>query len=395
MCALLSELAARGHLIRLRTFASGAETVRSLGFHTDAIDPRIEAIPHDDWKAPNLRMALTFAGRVFGRRALYEVGDLSDAVSRMRPDAMLVDVNCWGALAAADAGDVPWACFSPYTPPLRASGVPPFGPGLPPMPGMLGRLRDTSLRPLVAGMAERPWLPPINAARMALGIPQVSSLDEFLRRAPLLLVATGKPFEYPQTQWGDAVEMIGPCAFDPEPDTNPDWLESIELPIVLVTTSSERQADELLVTTAMAALADDPVHVIATFPAGLPADVASPPKATFVRYVPHGLVLDRAIAAVTHGGMGATQRALARGVPVCVVPFGRDQFEVARRVQVARCGTRLPASKLTAKRLRMSVHNAMAMTEGAARVAAGFEATGGVGRAADLFEQRLLSDTRQ
>ena len=36
--------------------------------------------------------------------------------------------------------------------------------------------------------------------------------------------------------------------------------------------------------------------------------------------------------AVTHGGIGATQKALARGVPVCVVPFGHDQFEVARRV---------------------------------------------------------------
>jgi len=32
----------------------------------------------------------------------------------------------------------------------------------------------------------------------------------------------------------------------------------------------------------------------------------------------------------------------------------------------------------------------MAMTDGAERVAAGFEATGGTARGADLFEQRLL-----
>ncbi|MCV7070521.1 glycosyltransferase, partial [Mycobacterium rufum] len=50
---------------------------------------------------------------------------------------------------------------------------------------------------------------------------------------------------------------------------------------------------------------------------------------------------------MTHGGMGITQKALARGIPVCAVPFGRDQFEVARRVQVARCGTRLPARRLS------------------------------------------------
>jgi UDP:flavonoid glycosyltransferase YjiC (YdhE family) len=93
---------------------------------------------------------------------------------------------------------------------------------------------------------------------------------------------------------------------------------------------------------------------------------------------------------VTHGGMGATQKALARGVPVCVVPYGRDQFETARRVEVAQCGTRLPAKKLSAQRLRAKVREAMTMTDGAKRVASGFEATGGVARGVDLFEHRVL-----
>jgi UDP:flavonoid glycosyltransferase YjiC (YdhE family) len=88
--------------------------------------------------------------------------------------------------------------------------------------------------------------------------------------------------------------------------------------------------------------------------------------------------------------MGGTQKALARSVPVCVVPFGRDQFEVARRVEVARCGTRLPAKKLTAKRLATKVEQAMTMTAGARVVAAGFAATGGVARGAELIEQRVL-----
>jgi UDP:flavonoid glycosyltransferase YjiC (YdhE family) len=57
------------------------------------------------------------------------------------------------------------------------------------------------------------------------------------------------------------------------------------------------------------------------------------------------------VGAVTHGGMGATQKALAPGVPVCVVPFGRDQPEVARRVEVAGAATRLPANSLTTERL--------------------------------------------
>ena len=388
--ALLAELADRGHTIHVRTLAAGIEVARRLDFHTDAIDPRIEQIELDDWKGTNPIAALKLSVTAFARRAAYEVPDLADAVARTNPDALLLDVNCWGALSSADAGDLPWACFAPYTAPLRAPGVPPFGLGLKPLSGVLGAVRDSAVRTTVVRKLESVMLPPINAIRADVGVAQASSIDEFLRRAPLMLLASGKPFQYPQTDWGDAVQMIGPCALDPGPDTIPDWLEEIDRPIVLVTTSSEKQADIDLVSTAMAALADDAVHVVATLPAAQSDAVETFPNATVQRFVPHGMVLDRAVCAVTHGGMGATQKALARGVPVCAVPFGRDQFEVARRVEVARCGTRLPAKKLSQARLRAKVREAIALTDGAKRVAAGFEATGGTPRGADLFERRVL-----
>jgi MGT family glycosyltransferase len=392
--ALLTELSGRGHEIHLRTLSTGVELGRELGFETDIIDPRIEAIVNDDWKASNPRGALKRAVDMFCRRAAYEVADFTDTVARTRPDALLVDVNCWGALSVADAGDTPWACFSPYTPALQSRGVPPFGLGLAPMRGMLGRARDAALRPIAIGMMERTVLPAGNKIRASAGAPPVASADEFMRRAPLMLVASGKPFEYPQTDWGDAVQMIGPCMFEPAMDAAPEWLNAIDRPIVLVTTSSQQQADEKLVKTAISALADLPVHVVATLPAGLPSDIEPTPNATVVQFVPHGPVLERAVCAITHGGMGATQKALARRVPVCVVPFGRDQFEVARRVEVARCGTRLPAKKLTAKRLSIKVEQAMTMTAGARMVAAGFAATGGVARGAELIERRVLGSVR-
>ena len=304
--ALLTELSRRGHKIHLRTLSTGVETGQRLGFVTDAIDPRIEAIVHDDWKAPNIRAALKMAIEVFCRRAVHEVSDFTDAVARIRPDAVIVDVNCWGALSAADAGDIPWLCFTPYTPFLKSPGVPPFGPGLKPLPGLLGRIRDAALQPLVTGMFEKSMLPPLNKIRADVGAPRVASADEFVRRAPLILVASGKPFEYPQTDWGDAVQMIGPCVLDDEPQTVPDWLATIDRPIVLVTTSSERQADATLALTAMTALADEPVHVVATLLAGLPEKVAAPPNATVCGFVSHGMMLDRAVCAVTHRGMGAT-----------------------------------------------------------------------------------------
>ncbi len=391
--ALMSELASRGHTVHVRTLSTGVNVARRLGFTVDVIDQKIEAIQQDDWTGSNPVAALKLSVEVFSRRAVYEVADLADAVAGVRPDALLVDVNCWGALSTAEAGDVPWASLSPFTPPLRASGVPPFGLGLKPLSGVVGRMRDAAVQKAVIGRLESVMLPPINAIRANADVGAVASIDEFLRRAPLMFVASGKPFQYPQTDWGDAVQMIGPCVLDPEPDTDVGWLESIDRPVVLVTTSSEEQADSDLASTALAALADEPVHVIATVPTAQPDDVAAPSNATVCRFVPHGVVLDRAVCAVTHGGMGATQKALARGVPVCAVPFGRDQFEVARRVEVARCGTRLPAKRLSPQRLRAKVREAMTMTAGAKQVAAGFAETGGVARGADLFEQRVLGLT--
>jgi UDP:flavonoid glycosyltransferase YjiC (YdhE family) len=54
------------------------------------------------------------------------------------------------------------------------------------------------------------------------------------------------------------------------------------------------------------------------------------------------------------------RRAIAQvqpDVPVCVVPYARDQAEVARRVQVAGCGTRLPSQRLSPARLREAVQS--------------------------------------
>jgi UDP:flavonoid glycosyltransferase YjiC (YdhE family) len=99
--------------------------------------------------------------------------------------------------------------------------------------------------------------------------------------------------------------------------------------------------------------------------------LTQPANARVERFLPHAAVLDRAICVVTHAGMGATQKALARGVPVCAVPFGRDQFEVARRVEIAGAGTRLHASRLSPDRMRRKVREALTKTAGAKRVAEG------------------------
>jgi MGT family glycosyltransferase len=115
-----------------------------------------------------------------------------------------------------------------------------------------------------------------------------------------------------------------------------------------------------------------------------------PANAKVLRFVPHAPILAHASCAVTHGGMGVTQKALARGVPVCAVPFGRDQLEVARRVETSGAGTRLPSERLTPERLRSKVREAMARREGAREIAAAFTEAGGSEAAADAVEELLI-----
>ncbi|GAB1815736.1 glycosyltransferase [Mycobacterium sp. MUNTM1] len=388
--ALLAELVQRGHDVHLRTMSAGVAAMRSAGVQAEPVAPDIEAISGNDWQARNALGVLRLSIDVLCRRAALEVGDFRRAVDAIRPDAVIVDANCWGALSAADAGDIPWLLFSPFTPYLRSRGVPPFGPGLRPLPGVAGDIRDAGVRAIVRRVFDRPMLPRINAIRAELGVPAAASVDGFMRRAPLVLAVGGEPFEYPHPGWAGLVHHIGACVFEPTATATPAWIDAIDRPVVLVNTSSLRQADEALGRIALRALADDDVHVVATFPAGIPADLPRPANATVCRFVPHAAILDKAGCAITHGGMGTTLKALDRGVPVCVVPFARDQAEVARRVEVARCGTRLAARKLTAARLRAKVCEAMTMAGGAQRVAAGLAATGGAARGADLIEQRLL-----
>jgi MGT family glycosyltransferase len=385
---ILDELAARGHEISIRTLDSQVPLMRERGFVASPIARGIEQLVHDDYLARTPQGSLRRGVAKFAARAEHEVGDMRAAIDAERPDVILVDAMSWGASAAAAAWGGPWAQWFPYPLPVPSPDVPPFGPGLRPAAGPLGRLRDRALRPLMLGSMQKLFLPAVNAARRSVGEASFASIADMFTAAPLLLYLTAEPFEYPRSDWPASVRMVGPCCWDP-PAEPPSWLAQITRPIVLVSTSSEYQDDGRLVTTALQALADEDVHVVATMPAATIARTTIPANAHVERFLPHASILARAACAVTHGGAGVTQKALAARVPVCVVPFGRDQLEVARRVEVADAGTRLVARRLSPDRLRAKVRQAMTKRDGAGRVADGFAAAGGPTAAADAVAALL------
>ena len=382
---ILEELAERGHGTAVCALSGELEHLTALGIQTSAIDPAVESNQIVDWRERSQHRAAASVLRTFAERSEGEAPDLERAIERHDPDALLIDINCWGAGAVAEASGLPWAIYSPYLLPLRSRDAPPFGLGMRPRGGPLGRLRDAIASRAVDLVFDRAALGSLNAVRARYCLDAVHNFDELLRRPPLLLSLTAEGFEYPRSDWPPSVRLVGPMNWSP-PLAPPGWLAEMTDPLVLVTCSTERQRDERLLHVALEALPGTGMSVLGTAAAHDPDEFKAPVGSRVVRFLAHDPVLERAACVVCHGGLGITQKALAAEVPVVVVPFGRDQMETARRVELAGAGVRLSPRRLTAPRLVAAVRTAIGMRSGAQRVSKAFAAAGAQQAAADALE---------
>ncbi len=380
----LLELRARGHRVHVRTLAGEVALLESLGLEASPMAPAIEGRALDDWRAKNPLQAVGLAFTTWLERAAHELPDLRAAIESVQPDVLFIDVNSWGALAAAEASGLPFAVFSPYFLNVRAPGRPPFGLGLAPATGVLGRLRDALLR-LVTGLGTRSYLGRLNAMRAEVGLPALAGFEQLTAPAHRVLAYTAEPFEYTHGGWPENVRLVGPGIWEPRSSPAAGEQED-RRPLVLVTCSTEFQDDGALIQTALDALEGQDVEVVATTAALDPAGFRALANAKVVRYAAHGPLLRRAVAVICHGGMGITQKALTAGVPVCVVPWGRDQLDVGRHVELAGAGVMVPRGRLGVDTLRTAVQQTRSSRAGAERVARAFAQSGGAPMAADILE---------
>jgi MGT family glycosyltransferase len=387
---MLVELQRRGHEIHLRTRAQDVETLKALEFEVAPVDPHIEEIEFDDWRARsqinNFRRILS----LYEQHAALEIPDMRGAIEQVRPDALIVDVQCEGGGYVAEASGLPWAMYCPYPAAFKSHEAPPHGLGLRPAHGPLGRVRDRFWH-RVGDRLLAPYVARRNELRKELGLPPLRKYEDQWHEADRFIAFSAEPYDYPRSDWPPSVRLVGPGTWDP-PAEPPVWLKDETRPIILVTASTAYQRDAKLIRVALEAFAGEDFALVVTTAAQDPSAFKAPDNARLERFLPHGPIIARAACVVCHGGQGITQKALAAGVPVCVVPFCRDQFDVARRVEVADAGVRLHNKRLTANRLRAAVSKAMGKQAGAERVARGFAAAGGSTAAADAVEELLVSD---
>jgi MGT family glycosyltransferase len=373
----LLALQARGHEVHVRTARELVDGARAAGLrHVEALDARVPAVEVRDYEARSGRDRLVVGFENLLARGPAEAEDLRRALAETEPDAVLVDSNAYGAAVAVQRSGLPWASTIPSLLPFPGAGIPPYGLGLAPVRGPLGRVRDRVLWALVERMYGKAMLPGLNALRRDHGLPAIASPLDHVLAPDRILVLTGEPLEYPRTDAPAKVRFVGAQSWDP-PAPAPAWLEEPGDPWVLVTCSTEYQGDEALAAAAIEALRDERVRVVVTLADAHGAALPDAPNARVERFVSHGPVLERAVAVVCHRGMGIVQKSVARGVPVVAVPFGRDQPEVARRVVEAGAGVALPARRLTADRLRGAVRAAIAKRPGAEAAGERLRAAGG------------------
>lgn len=164
------------------------------------------------------------------------------------------------------------------------------------------------------------------------------SADQMRRQETLLLI--DEEFDFPAT-FPAAVRYAGTQLDDPS-WTEPWTPQAGDAPLVLVAMSSSYQAQDAVLRRVTAVLGTLPVRgVVTTGPAVDPSAIEPPDNVQVVRSAPHAAVLRKASVVVTHGGHGTVVKALAAGLPLLIMPMGRDQGDNAARASARGAGLRL------------------------------------------------------
>lgn len=238
------------------------------------------------------------------------VGSLvSDLIDKEQPDLLVTSLFGIGAAnVAATPAEIPWVMINStfY-----------IGPNPP--------------RPLNVDFAPR-------------SVPLIEYFLPLVARASMVLHATDQVFDFDNTDLPSNHRYVGPLMWETN-GTAPRYLDDPGNPWVLITVSSLAQDDIPIARTALDGLASLPLRVLVTTGGSHRADALTPlpANAHAETYVSHGAALSRSQVLVSHAGHGSVMKALWYGVPMVLVPWGRDQPGVsarAERLGVARVLTR-------------------------------------------------------
>jgi UDP:flavonoid glycosyltransferase YjiC (YdhE family) len=320
--------------------------------------------------------ALPIGARVPGVRAS-EKDDISRAVttwtsednaravhqtlSAVRCDIAIVDVCLVAAFASCEAAGTPFVALH-HT-----------------LPGsMFGGSRRERFEQLLVG--------PVNEVRLSLGLPPLAGLGQMLASARAHIVPTASVLDSP-IPWDLPLHYVGPMKKE---DAGTQALPDLPARFVLVSFSTtwQRQVEPLQATIDALAQLDRSI-VVTTGPAIDPKELIAASNTVILSELPHGRILDRVDAVVTHAGHGTVLSALSAGVPLVCMPMGRDQHEVTARVVAVGAGLKVDVNRVNPD-LRPAVEQVLqdpSFAQGATAMARAIANHGGVDEALSIIDR--------
>jgi UDP:flavonoid glycosyltransferase YjiC (YdhE family) len=372
-------LNARGHEVVVETWEERREVVEDAGLGFAAAE-EYRMFPPPDPDSPE------------GAQAAEAAEALLPLLDEMRPHAVVSDILTLAPGLAAEKAGIPLATLIPHIYPVVEPGLPFFAIGLRPSRTPLGRsIWRIGQRALNVGLEQ--GRQDLNRQRARLDLSPVERFHGGIS-PDLALVGTFPQLEYPR-RWPAGVEITGPMTFEvPHPEIE---LPPGDDPIVLVAPSTAHDSENHLVRTALAALADEPVRVVATTNRVVPQrPIEVPANAMLVDWLSYSQLMPAASLVISHGGHGTVARALGAGAPVLVCPIIGDMSETAMRVAWAKCGLSLPWRLCRPQPLRWAARRLLedgSFAERAGHFAAWAKEHDGAERGAELVERLALTRT--
>ena len=374
MLPLAAALVGRGHEVRFYTSSAFEAKVKATGAAFEAMVTPLD--PGDrplDELIPALGVTTGLAQLKTALKEFFigsgpgQVADLRRIRAGWAMDAIVADTSFLGAGLLHELGEgVPWAALSALPLMLSSRDTAPFGPGIPPLGGAVGRVRNAALQTLVTRVLMRDVTAHSNRSRAGLGLPPRTELIFDGVLSPFLYLQAGvESLEYPRSDLAAQVHFVGPMqdrsvpAFDP-----PAWwgeVTNATRPVVHVTQGTVTTGSDQLLLPTLRALANEDVLVVAT--TGGPAVETLGPLPANVRaaeFIPHAALLPHVSAMVTNGGYGAVQMALSHAIPLVVAGATEDKPEVANRVAFAGAGLNLRTARPKEETLRRAVARVLA-----------------------------------
>ena len=368
-------LVARGDRVRFLTGSRFADAVNSTGAQHIPLPAEADYDDRQDWdhifpQRASLKGSKAIAfdvEHVFVRPALAQ-HDAVMALNGDEPaDVLLTDPGFVGGgfvLGHSPRERPPIVVCGVVPLTIASRDTAPYGMGLTPMRGPVGRLRNTVLNQMAARTVFVPGQRLADDVNRGLfGRPLPFPVLDWPRHAEAIAQFTVPEFEYPRSDAPSTLHFVGPISATGSQAPLPPWWAELDgsRPVVHVTqgTIANRDYRQIIAPT-LDALANDDLLVVVTT-GGRPLDTLPPlpANARVATYLPYEALLPKTDVFVTNGGYGGVQYALRYGLPIVTSSGHEDKPEVAARIAWSGVGRRLNTETPSPAAVRAAVRSVL------------------------------------